>query len=128
MKYLTAPQVLAIHDQSIKRFGGSMGLRDVGLLESAVARSQATYGGEDLYSGIFEKATALLHSLLKNHPFVDGNKRTALASTGIFLAINGYHFFNHGDEELQFALKVENESLSFAEICSWLKEHTEKKT
>src|SRR5688572_20333207 len=82
VKYLSPQQVLAIHDQMIKRFGGSSGIRDVGLLESAVARPKATFDGNDLYPSIFQKAAALLQSLLKNHPFVDGNKRTALTSAG----------------------------------------------
>lgn len=126
MKYLTVQQVLAIHDQMIIRFGGSMGLRDLGLLESALARPQATFGGKDLYPSIFEKAAALLHSLLKNHPFVDGNKRTALSTTGIFLKNNGYKVLNMHQEEIKFALKVENESLAFDEIANWLKSHTRK--
>ena len=126
MKYLTPQQTLAIHDSVIKRTGGSHGVRDVGLLESAVFRPQASFDGEDLYVTLFEKAAALLHSLLKNHPFVDGNKRTALSSTGLFLIINGYRLTNMHEKELAFALQVENESLSFEQIASWLKEHTKK--
>ena len=126
MKYLTPQQILAIHDRMIKLFGGSNGIRDVGLLESAAARPQASFDGEDLYETIFEKAAALLHSLLKNHPFVDGNKRTAVSSTGIFLKINKYKFINTHEKELEFALKVENESLSFEEIAKWLKKHCQK--
>jgi len=90
VKYLTSQQVLYIHDQMIKRFGGSMGIRDIGLLESAVGRPLASFDGKDLYLDIFYKSAALLQSLLKNHPFVDGNKRTALSSAGLFLRINGY--------------------------------------
>ena len=126
MKYLSPQQVLAIHDQLVKRFGGSLGLRDVGLLESAVARPQASFGGEDLYPTIFNKAAALMHSLLKNHPFVDGNKRTALASCGIFLKWNGYLLINSHQEELEFALKVENESMDFEVIAVWLEWHVQK--
>ncbi len=124
MKYLTPQRVLAIHDQLIKRFGGSFGLRDLGLLESAVARPRASYGGEDLYRTIFDKAAALLHSLLKNHMFVDGNKRTALASAGVFLKLNGYKLINKHNEELEFALKVESESLSLEEIAEWLEKNS----
>lgn len=126
MKYLNVKRVLAIHDQLVKRFGGSLGLRDLGLLESAVARPQASFGGEDLYPTIFDKAAALMHSLLKNHPFVDGNKRTALASTGIFLKVNGYNLINSHEKELEFALKVENESMNFEEIAFWLQQHSQK--
>lgn len=111
----------------IKRYGGSHGLRDVGLLESAVLRPQATFGGEDLYPTLFEKAAALMHSLLKNHQFVDGNKRTAYASTGVFLELNGYQLKNAGKKiALNFTRKVENTSLSLEEIATWLKKNSAK--
>jgi len=71
-------------------------------------------------------AAALLHSLLKNHSFVDGNKRTALTSTGIFLKLNGYDLINKHKEELEFVLQVENESISFKEIVAWLKKNSRK--
>ncbi len=124
MKYLTPHQVLAIHDQAVKRFGGSKGVRDMGLVESAVGRPQATYGGEDLYPAIFEKAAALLQSLLKNHPFVDGNKRTALSSAGIFLEMNGYKLINSHEEEVEFGVSVDNQNLTLEEIAAWLKKNT----
>lgn len=126
VKYLTPQQVLAIHDQMIKRFGGSGGIRDVGLLESAVFRPQASFDGVDLYPAIFEKAAALLQSLLKNHPFVDGNKRTALTSAGIFLKINGYKLINTYEKEVEFAVSVDNGHLSLEQIAKWLKAHSKK--
>ena len=124
MKYLTPQQVLAIHDQMVKRFGGSSGVRDIGLVESAVARPMATFDGVDLYEIIFDKAAALLQSLLKNHPFVDGNKRTALSSAGIFLKINGYNLKNYHEEEVEFGVNVDNKHLSIEEISVWLKIHS----
>ena len=126
MKYLTTQQVLAIHDQMVKRFGGSHGIRDLGLVESAVGRPQATYDDADLYENIFDKAAALLQSLLKNHPFVDGNKRTALTSAGIFLKTNDYKLKNYHEEEVEFAVSVDSKHLSIEEISDWLKSHTEK--
>jgi death on curing protein len=126
VKYLTPQQILALHDQAIKRFGGSNGLRDKGLLESAAARPQASFGGEDLYPIIFDKAAALMHLLLKNHPFVDGNKRTALSSCGIFLMQNGYRLINKHEEELKFALNVEKDSLDLKGIAAWLKKNSKK--
>lgn len=122
MNYLTPQQVLAIHDQMIKRFGGSPGIRDLGLVQSAVARPQASFDGCDLYPTLFEKA-ALLQSLLKNHPFVDGNKRTALTSVGIFLAMNGYSLKNTHTAEVDFAIRVDNEHLRLEEITSWVQKH-----
>jgi len=124
LKYLSPQQVLAIHDQMIKRFGGSFGTRDIGLLESAVLRCQASFDGQDLYAGLFEKAAALLQSLLKNHPFVDGNKRTALTSAGIFLEMNGYHLMNTHNEEVKFAIRVDNENLSIEKIAAWFKKNS----
>ncbi len=125
--FLSITQVLAIHDQMIKRFGGSKGVRDISLLASAIGRSQATFDNKDLYDNIFDKAAALLQSLLKNHPFVDGNKRTALTSTGIFLKINGYSLINNHKEEVEFAVKVDNKRLSLEEINKWLKDHSKRK-
>lgn len=118
MKYLTTPQVLAIHDQMVKRFGGSHGVRDLGLVESAVGRPLASYDGNDLYETIFDKAAALLQSLLKNHPFVDGNKRTALTSAGIFLKMNSVSLKNYHEEEVEFAVSVDNKNLSLEEIAN----------
>ena len=126
MKYLSTPQILAIHYQMVKRFGGSQGIRDIGLIESAVGRPQATFDGIDLYESLFDKAAALLQSLLKNHPFVDGNKRTAITSSGIFLNMNGYELINYHDEEVEFVVAVDNQGLSIKEISAWLKKHSKK--
>lgn len=126
MKYLTTQQVLLIHSRAIKRFGGSSGVRDITLVESVVARPRATFSGEDLYQDIFDKAAALLQSLLKNHPFVDGNKRTALASAGIFLKRNGYTLINTHEQEVKFAIKVDNQNLTLEQIASWLKKHSKR--
>ncbi len=85
MRYLSAEQVLFIHARVIDETGGAHDVRDIGLLQSAVARPKATFGGKDLYADVLSKAAALVESLARNHPFVDGNKRTAIISTGIFL-------------------------------------------
>lgn len=126
MRYLTPQQVLVIHDLAIKRYGGSSGLRDIGLLESAIYTPQASFGGRDLYPSIFEKGAALLQSLLKNHPFVEGNKRTALSSAAIFLKLNGYSLINRHKEEVEVAIKVDKQNLDVEEISNWLKSHSKK--
>ena len=126
MKYLTVKDVLLLHNLAIDESGGSHGLRDLGLLESAVARPQASFGGEDLYPTIFVKAGALVHSLLRNHPFIDGNKRTSMYSAMTFLELNGYRFIAKQKEVVNFALKVENERLSAEKIAGWLKGHARK--
>lgn len=128
MKYLSIQEVLFIHDQAVKRFGGSLGARDIGLIDSALARPQASFDGKDLYVGIFIKAAALIHSLLKNHAIVDGNKRTSYATTGLFLKINGYELTNLHEKSLEFTMNVENNNLYLKDIASWLKKNSKKRT
>ena len=126
IRYLTLDDVIAIHDNMVSLYGGSHGIRDLGLVDSAVARPQATFGGEDLYPGIYKKAAALFHSLIFNHAFVDGNKRTSITSTARFLSMNGYELNASDKEFVSFPLRVENKHLSFEEIASWLKNHTKR--
>ena len=124
INFLTTTQVLFIHDRMVEKFGGSFGIRNLGLVESAVIRPQATFGGQYLYNSIFDKAAALFQSLLKNHPFVDGNKRTALTSSAIFLEKNRYKLTNAHKEEVEFAIRVDNGNLKVEQISSWLKSHS----
>jgi death-on-curing protein len=95
--YLTLPEILAIHADQIERYGGSPGVRDYGLLEAALYRPQTGY-----YPGLIEEAAALWESLAQNHPFVDGNKRTAFAATYTFLAINGARMTAGAQKTYQF--------------------------
>lgn len=123
-KFLATEDVLLLHHLSIERSGGSHGLRDPGLLDAAVHRPQATFAGESLYPTIFEKSAALCHSLIKNHPFVDGNKRTSLLSAMTMLEMNGYQFESTQEELVVFGLKIDNENVSPEAIASWLKSHS----
>jgi len=127
MKYLTTEDVLLLHHLSIEKSGGSHGLRDPGLLDAAVHRPLATFGGEDLYPTLFDKAGALCHSLIKNHVFVDGNKRTSLLSAMTFLELNGYIFECTQEELVTFGLKIDNENILAEGISSWLQKHCKKK-
>jgi death-on-curing protein len=88
--HLTVERFREIHQQVIKRFGGSDGIRDYSLLESAVSAPQATFGGDSLYKDRIEIAAAYLFYICRNHPFIDGNKRVALGACIIFLKTNGY--------------------------------------
>ena len=124
MKYLSPQQILFIHDQAVKRTGGPLGIRDVGILESAVYRPQTTFDGKDLYKTVFDKAASLLQSLIKNHPFIDGNKRTAFITTYNFLALNGVKIAAGNKEIVVFMVQVANKNLSVDEISSWLKFHS----
>jgi death-on-curing protein len=92
LKILTLKQVLVVHEFMVKKYGGSSGVRDMNMLKSAINRPFATFGGEDLYKDIYLKSGALIQSVVKNHPFVDGNKRTAFASTYLFLKLNKLQF------------------------------------
>ena len=87
-KYLTADQVIAFHDILLKKFGGLAGVRDANLLHSALEAPKASFGGKDMYPSIYEKAAAYLYHLAKNHPFNDGNKRTAYVTALAFLKAN----------------------------------------
>ncbi|OGG24658.1 hypothetical protein A3A79_02430 [Candidatus Gottesmanbacteria bacterium RIFCSPLOWO2_01_FULL_43_11b] len=124
MKYLTTEDILLLHYLSIQKSGGSHGLRDAGLLDAAVHRPQATFAGEDLYPTVFDKAGALCHSLIKNHAFVDGNKRTSLLSAMTFLELNGYRFECEQEELVTFGLKIDNENISYEGIAEWFKSHS----
>lgn len=126
VKFIILDEVIAIHDSMIELYGGSFGIRDIGLLQSAISRPQASFGGIDLYPTIFDKAAALFHSLMFNHAFADGNKRTTMTTTARFLAINGYSIEVTQKEFVEFPLRVENNHLSLLEIARWLQKYSKK--
>ena len=117
--YLTAQQVLFIHARLIATTGGEHGLRDLGLLESAVARPQATFEGSDSYPDLLQKAAALMESLARNHPFVDGNKRVAITTTALFLRQNGRYLRTTNAELERFTLMVVEERPSLSQSAAW---------
>src|SRR5438046_8124235 len=117
--YLTVIEVLAIHDNQIERYGGASGIRDRGLLEAALFRPQTGY-----YADLVEQAAALWESLSQNHPFIDGNKRTAFAATYTFLAINGAGLTATAHETYVFvAALYEGNEISFDKLVPWLRKH-----
>lgn len=87
--FLTLDEVIEIHQDMIQRYGGSLSVRDMGLLESAVATPQAGFGGQYLHSNLFEMAAAYLFHIVQNHPFIDGNKRAGAMAAFTFLKLNG---------------------------------------
>lgn len=111
---------LAIHSATIARFGGLDGVRDEGLLESALAQPFQTFGGEELYPTVAQKAARYTYGIALNHPFADGNKRTATAIMGAFLRMNGYRFKPRHDELLATMLGVADGSISFEQLAEWL--------
>jgi death on curing protein len=124
MIYLTPEQVLFLHAQLVAETGGSHGVRDLNLLLSALGRPQASFDDLDLYPDIFAKAAALMDLLIRNHPFVDGNKRTGIASAGIFLLQNEYKLIATNLELEKFTLEVARSEHSLLEITAWLQDNS----
>ena len=122
MNYLSPEQVLFIHSRIIDTTGGAHGLRDIGLLQSAVSRPRATFKGKDL---LFHKAAAVMQSLAVNHPFIDGNKRTAITSAAVFLMQNRLTLEAAQEDLETFALSVAV-SMPFHDIAAWFRKHAIK--
>jgi death on curing protein len=110
-----------MHADQIEHYGGSHGVRDLGLLEAALFRPQTGY-----YADLIEEAAALWESLSQNHPFLDGNKRTAFAAAYTFLAINGYRLVAGAQETYDFVAGLyEEDRFRFDNLVSWLRQHVE---
>jgi death-on-curing protein len=117
--YLTVGEVFEIHHQQIDNYGGAHGLRDKGLLESAVFRPQIGY-----YNTIAEEAAALMESLANNHPFLDGNKRVAFAAAHTFLLVNGYDLVVKAPAAYEFMIEsIATGEFRFAPILEWINNH-----
>jgi death on curing protein len=125
--YLTLEQILFIHQDQIERYGGSSGLRDLSLLESAIFRPQTMFSGRDLYHDYFEKAAALLHSLIMNHAFIDGNKRTGATAMLVFLELNNINITIEQNELVKTVIQIENEKWKIEQITKWLESKITKK-
>jgi death-on-curing protein len=124
MRYLTVEQVLFIHSRLITETGGTHGVRHLGSLQAAVERPKATFEGRDLYPDLFSKAAAMLKSLVSNHPFLDGNKRTGITAIAMFLQMNGRKLSVSNPELVAFTLQVSVSQLGLEEIAEWLRAHT----
>lgn len=122
--FLTVEQILFLHARLIVETGGRHGVRDVGLLASATMRPQATFDGEYLYPDLFTKAAALMHSIIRNHPFMDGNKRTGIAAAGIFLRLNNHRLTATNQELETFTFHVTVSRPDISEISFWLESHS----
>lgn len=127
MIYLSAEQILFILERVIEETGGSHGIRDLNMLLYALGRLQASFDDEDLIPGLFHKAAALLEALVLNHPFVDGNKRTAIVAAALTLQLNGYHLTATNAEVVDIGLRVAQARCSLEEITTWLESNSEEK-
>ena len=125
MVFLTLDDILESHLNQIDTYGGCHGIRDIGLLESAIAQPEASFGGQYLHADIFEMAAAYQYNLVMNHPFVDGNKRVGLEAALIFLEINNENL-NCSDEELvDLVLKTTAGQVGKREIAEFFRSHCE---
>lgn len=123
IRSLTIAEVLEIYQRIMKQTGGLVAIRDIGALESALAQPYMTFGGNELYPNLAEKAAALGFSLIQNHPFADGNKRTGHAAMAMFLAINGYMIDASIDEQTEVILSVAAGKLERDQFTKWLSNH-----
>lgn len=122
---LSLEKVLYLHERIIDQAGGKQGIRDFVLLHSALERCKATYAGEDFYPTLFSKAAALLHSLVMNHAFLDGNKRTAYEVMKGFLYFNGYIITAPQKEIVRMCIAVDNDGWKIGDIVNWLERYTQ---
>jgi death-on-curing protein len=121
--FLSVDRVLRLHDQQLQLFGGASGVRDLGLLESAIANAEATFDGVFLQQDLFEMAAAYLYGICRNHPFVDGNKRTAVSSALVFLEMNDIWIESDDDDLYDAVMATAEVRISKTEIADFLRTH-----
>ena len=126
MRYLSAEEILRLHYQVVKDYGGSHGIRDEAAIDSIVTAPKQKVFGQEQYIGIHRKAAVYFRNIISNHAFIDGNKRTAVTVAGIFLKRNGYRLTATPSELEDFAVKVADTKPSINRITAWLKAHTDK--
>ena len=122
-RYLAIEEVLELHKLLLQQTGGAEGIRDLGALESAVAQPSMTFAETELYPNLTDEAASLAFSLIKNHPFIDGNKRTGHAAMEVTLLLNGYEIEADIDTQEQVILNVALSELSRDELIRWLEQH-----
>lgn len=122
-KWLDRRMVTAIHDEAVEMFGGAPGIRDEGLLESALSRPQNRHAYEST-AGLFDLAASLCHGLCKNHPFFDGNKRTALLAARAFLFLNGQVFEPRETDEVETMVAVATGEIDEAGLAAWFRAYS----
>lgn len=128
MRYLALHEVLELYRRIMEQTGGAVGVRDLNALESALAQPRMTFGGEDLYPTLPDKACALGFSLIQNHPFLDGNKRIGHVAMETFLVLNGFEIAASMNEQEEVVLKIASGKLSREELATWLHAHLIEKS
>ena len=127
MRYLALNEVLELHGRIIYQSGGAAGILNLNSLEAALAQPRMTFAGEELYPTIVEKASALGYSLIQNHPFVDGNKRTGHAAMEVFLLLNGYEIKASVEEQERLIMSIASGNLHRDAFTDWLHAHIVEK-
>ena len=123
--FLTLEEVLEIHSDQLQRYGGGPGIRDQGLLISALAQPSSSFQGQYLHSSLFHMAAAYLFHIVKNHPFIDGNKRTGVVSSLMFLALNEIEIELSEDEMEKMVLDVASSKMEKDALCHWFEQHVQ---
>ena len=120
-EFLSLAEVLAIHKDQITRYGGAPGIRDISLLKSALGIPPATYGGEFLHADIFEMAAGYLFHIVRNHPFVDGNKLVGAVAALVFLDLNGFELYASEDDFAEMVLAVARGEMSKSQVAVFIR-------
>ena len=123
-KFLTLQEVLDLHADQIAEYGGTLGVRDVGLLQSALEMPRAMFSGQFLHEDLYAMAAAYLFHIVQNHPFIDGNKRVGLAATIWFLNLNGLELHTESDALNDLVMSVAEGNADKAAITKYLRENT----
>ncbi|MDB9540952.1 type II toxin-antitoxin system death-on-curing family toxin [Anabaenopsis tanganyikae CS-531] len=123
IRYLLLIEVIELHRQIIEQSGGALGIRDLGAVESALAQPRMTFGGEELYPTLVDKAAAMGFSLIMNHPFIDGNKRIGHGAMEVFLVMNGLEINASIDEQEEIILSLASGKFDREAFTQWLKSH-----
>ena len=123
VRFLPEELVLIIHSDLLQRYGGKAGIRDIALLQSALAQPKATFGRRFVHKSVFEKAAAYGFHVCRNHPFIDGNKRVAFVLMDLFLQRNGWEIVANEEDAYSMMIGLSSGRVSKAELSSWLKNH-----
>ncbi|HZP83492.1 MAG TPA: type II toxin-antitoxin system death-on-curing family toxin [Chthonomonadaceae bacterium] len=123
MRYPDLQDVRALHRRLIETAGGSHGIRDIGALESAIAQPEMTFGGQELYPTLHEKAAAIAFSIVMNHPFIDGNKRAGHGAVELLLRLNGYRIVGELEEQERMFLALAAGEMEREAFVEWVREH-----
>lgn len=125
--FLTLDEILAIHADQIRRYGGRPGIRDQALLQSALGTPETTFEGEYLHTDVFEMAAAYLFHIARNHPFIDGNKRTALMAALVFLGLNDFELAVNPDALFELVSGVAAGEVAKAQAAVFLQQHSRRR-